>query len=83
MQKEKSKRWLKAVEAAEFLGVHIHTIYNNVARGLLPFTHRPGIGLRIDREALEKLMEDEVKARLKAGAQVKPKPETQPQSEAK
>ena len=79
MQKEK-KRWLKPKEAAELLGIHPATVYEMASRGLFPCVHRPGLGLRIDRETLEKEMEREVKSRSRVGRKSKPEPQSEPEA---
>jgi len=52
------RRWLTAGEASEFLGVHLKTVYRLTARKRIPFCKIPGIGIRIDREDLERFLEN-------------------------
>ncbi len=51
------KRWLKIKEAAEYLGVHKKSLYLACRRREVPFTKSPGIGVRIDKKALDELLE--------------------------
>jgi excisionase family DNA binding protein len=51
------RRWLSAAETAERLGVSKKRIYNLVAERKIPFSHPPGIGLRIDIKGTEALVE--------------------------
>jgi excisionase family DNA binding protein len=44
-------------DAAECLGVSKKRIYNLIASRQIPFSHPPGIGLRIDWKGLEALLE--------------------------
>jgi excisionase family DNA binding protein len=53
------RRWLKASEAGEYLGLHPKSIYRACSQGRLPCTRVPGIGLRIDKQALDLLLERE------------------------
>jgi len=53
------RRWLTAAETAERLGVSKKRIYNLIASRQIPFSHPPGIGLRIDWKGLEALLEKE------------------------
>ena len=58
------RRWLTAKETAERLGVSKKRIYNLVSQGKIPYSHPPGIGLRIDWKGVEALFE---KGRVQAG----------------
>lgn len=40
-------------EASEFLKIHIHSVYRLIYEKKIPFIRKRGVGLRIDREALE------------------------------
>jgi excisionase family DNA binding protein len=51
------RRWLTASEAAERLGVSRKRIFNLVAERRIPFSHPPGVGLRIDIKGTEELFE--------------------------
>ena len=51
------KRWLKVKEAAEYLGVHEGSLYRSCVRREVPFTKAPGIGVRIDKLALDAMLE--------------------------
>lgn len=52
------KRWLKAEEAAAYLGKAKGTVYNLISQGLLPYSKRKGIGLRIDRKRIDEMLEE-------------------------
>lgn len=51
------RRWLTASEAAEYLRLHLKTVYRLTAKRIIPFCKVPGIGIRIDRQDLEKFLE--------------------------
>lgn len=76
-ENQESKRWLKVKEVAKIFGVHPASIYDAAAKGLLPCARLPGIGLRIDRQALMKAYESDLKAR-KTRQRATPKPEPKP-----
>lgn len=40
-------------EAAEFLKIHIHSVYRLIYEKKIPFIRKRGVGLRIDPDALE------------------------------
>jgi len=48
-----SRRWLKVAETASYLGVSLHHVYRMHRRGQLPSFKLPGLGVRIDRKALD------------------------------
>jgi excisionase family DNA binding protein len=48
-----SRRWLKVAETAAYLGVSLHHVYRMHRRGQLPSFKLPGLGVRIDRKALD------------------------------
>ncbi|MBW2645927.1 MAG: helix-turn-helix domain-containing protein [Deltaproteobacteria bacterium] len=52
------RRWISVREAAEYLDLHVKTIYGLVARGTIPFSKISGYGIRIDRKALDRMLED-------------------------
>jgi len=53
------RRWISAKEAAQYLNLHLKTIYRLVARHAIPFTKIDGYGIRIDRIELDRLLEAE------------------------
>ena len=62
-----SRRWLKVVETASYLGVSLHHVYRMHRRGQLPSFKLPGLGVRVDRLALDAKIE-KVKASRAAHA---------------
>jgi excisionase family DNA binding protein len=53
------RRWLKVSEAAEYLGLHPKSVYRACSEGTIPCSKVPGIGVRIDKEELDALLEQE------------------------
>jgi excisionase family DNA binding protein len=63
------RRWLKVTETAAYLGVSLHHVYRMHRRGQIPSFKLPGIGVRIDRKALEAKINSVTEARARsAGA---------------
>jgi excisionase family DNA binding protein len=62
-----SRRWLKVTETASYLGVSLHHVYRMHRRGQLPSFKLPGLGVRVDRLALDAKIE-KVKASRAAHA---------------
>lgn len=58
MNKTIERRWLKISEAAAYLGISIGGLRNSIAKGLLPASKTPGIGLRLDKHKLDALLEE-------------------------
>lgn len=52
-----NRRWLKVAEVAHYLGLSQHHIYRMHRRGQLPSFKLPGLGVRIDRVALDAKIE--------------------------
>lgn len=52
------RRWLKASEAGEYLGLHVKSVYRACKQKKIPFSKIPGVGLRIDRYLLDRLLEE-------------------------
>jgi excisionase family DNA binding protein len=52
-----SRRWLKVTETAAYLGVSLHHVYRMHRRGQLPSFKLPGLGVRVDRLALDTKIE--------------------------
>jgi excisionase family DNA binding protein len=57
------KSWMKPREAAEYLSVHLKTIYSLVNTHQLPAVKLKGVGWRIDRKRLDAQMEGEIEER--------------------
>lgn len=53
------RRWLKVSEAAEYLGLHPKSVYRACSEGIIPCSKVPRIGVRIDKEELDALLEQE------------------------
>jgi excisionase family DNA binding protein len=49
-------RWLKSIEAARILGVSRPAFYRIYRRGHLPSLRVPGLGIRVDKKQLIKLL---------------------------
>jgi len=50
------RRWLKVKEVAELMGISVKGAYAAVAARKLPRAKIPGIGVRVDRFALEAML---------------------------
>ena len=61
-----ARRWLKVAETAAYLGVSLHHVYRMHRRGQLPSFKLPGLGVRIDRKALDAKIDSEKGARARA-----------------
>jgi len=61
-----SRRWLKVAEVANYLGLSQHHIYRMHRRGQLPSFKLPGLGVRIDRKALDAKIDSIKETRAKA-----------------
>ena len=53
------RRWLKASEAGAYLGLHIKSIYRACRQRKIPCSKLPGIGMRIDKQKLDSLLEQQ------------------------
>jgi excisionase family DNA binding protein len=53
------KRWLTAVETGEYLHLHPKSVYRACLARKIPHTKIPGVGVRIDKQALDALLEQE------------------------
>ena len=60
------RRWLKVTETAAYLGVSLHHVYRMHRRGQLPSFKLPGLGVRIDRKALDAKINSVKEARARA-----------------
>lgn len=56
----REKRWMKPKEVAEYLSVHVKTIYRMLYAHQLPAVKIKGAGWRIDRKKLDNMLEGEV-----------------------
>jgi excisionase family DNA binding protein len=61
-----ARRWLKVTETAMYLGVSLHHVYRMHRRGQLPSFKLPGLGVRIDRKALDAKIDSDKKDRARA-----------------
>ena len=57
MEIDSGKRWLSVSQAADYLGVSRKGLYNTIERGLIPHSKVKGIGIRLDRYKLDRLLE--------------------------
>lgn len=53
------KRWMTALETGEYLHLHPKSIYRACKARRLPHAKLPGIGVRIDKQELDALLERE------------------------
>ena len=53
------RRWITAVETAEYLGLNPKSVYRSCSARKLPPAKVPGVGVRIDKRALDALLERE------------------------
>jgi excisionase family DNA binding protein len=53
------KRWIKPKEAADYLSIHVKTIYRMIYMNHLPAVKIKGAGWRIDRKKLDEMLEGE------------------------
>jgi excisionase family DNA binding protein len=52
------KKWLTAAETAAYLNLNPKSVYRACKDGRLPFAKVPGIGIRIDKNAIDQLLAD-------------------------
>ncbi len=50
------RRWLKISEVSELTGASRRSLYRACQKRQLPFARVAGIGIRLDRQALEELL---------------------------
>lgn len=50
------RRWLTVKETVRYLGLHPKTVYRLCSRRAIPFSKVPGIGIRIDRIELDRML---------------------------
>lgn len=53
------KRWLKVSEVGEYLGLHPKSVYRACWQRKIPFSKASGIGIRIDKQEIDALLERE------------------------
>jgi len=53
-----TRRWITVKEASEYLSLHVQSIYRLTYQNRIPFYKKPGFGIRIDKPALDKLLEN-------------------------
>jgi len=59
-KKEGVKEIMTAAEAADFLSIHVKTLYRLIAERKIPFILKPGLGYRFFRSRLVKWLEDDL-----------------------
>jgi len=52
------RRWLTVKETAEYLKLRPQSVYRDCYKGKIPFSRVPGIGLRIDKKALDEQLKN-------------------------
>jgi len=52
------RRWISVRECAEYLGLHLKSIYNLIYQGCIPAT-KIGGSIRIDRKKLDQFLESQ------------------------
>lgn len=57
------KRWMRPREVAEYLSIHLQTVYKLINSRQLPAVKLKGVGWRIDRKRLDSTMEGEIEER--------------------
>ena len=50
-------RWITIRQAAEYIGLHPKSLYRACQQGKIPSVKAPGIGRRVDKLALDRLLE--------------------------
>jgi|WetSurSiteA1Bulk_404760.scaffolds.fasta_scaffold41873_1 excisionase family DNA binding protein len=53
------KRWLTVMETSEYLHLHPKSVYRACQARKLPYAKIPGIGVRIDKQELDAMLERE------------------------
>ena len=51
------RRWIRCDEASALLHLNLKSVYRGVRTGKLPGRKVPGIGVRLDRLAIDKMLE--------------------------
>jgi len=51
------RRWLKVSETAQYLGMNTKSVYRSCSARQIPHCKIRGVGIRIDRHALDALLE--------------------------
>ncbi len=52
-----AKRWLKVLEAGDYLGLHPKSVYRACWNRRIPYSKAAGIGIRIDLRKLDAMLE--------------------------
>lgn len=53
------RRFFKASEMADYLGLHPKSIYRAIARRQIPAVKVPGIGIRVDKQRLDAMLDNQ------------------------
>lgn len=51
------RRWLTAREASEYLNLNLKSVYRACSEKKIPYSKIPGVGVRVDKKALDALLE--------------------------
>jgi hypothetical protein len=51
------RRWLKVSETAQYLGMNTKSVYRSCSARLIPHCKIRGVGIRVDKHALDLLLE--------------------------
>jgi hypothetical protein len=51
------RRWLKVSETARYLGMNVKSVYRSCSARLIPHCKIRGVGIRVDKHALDLLLE--------------------------
>jgi excisionase family DNA binding protein len=70
MQKEANmplpeSRWLRVKQAAEYLQLHQRSVYKACILKRIPHVKLPGIGIRIDKKKLDRMLERTARSSIK------------------
>jgi len=56
------KRWITPKQAAEYLSLHLISVYRLMAKGVIPSV-RIGRSVRVDLKALDELLEKQIRGK--------------------
>jgi len=51
------RRWISVKETAQYLNLHLKTVYRLVSINAIPYSKISGYGIRIDRVELDQMLE--------------------------
>lgn len=51
------RRWLRVAEAAQYLNQNVKSFYRCLRKRQIPYSKCPGLGIRIDKLELDRLLE--------------------------